>query len=81
MIGRQIETAFIAALADRARADGCARLRGSFISTKKNIPARDVYRHAGLAPAGVSDGVELWELELSTQKLQVPAWISIQSEG
>ncbi len=76
VIGRGIETALIAFLADQARLAGRARLQGSFIPTKKNLPARDVYRQAGLAPAGTIEGGELWELDLASVTVESPSWIA-----
>lgn len=77
VIGRRIETAFISFLADEARRAGHRRLRGSFIPTRKNMPARDIYRMAGLAPLGAEDGAEHWGLDLATGIVAVPAWITM----
>lgn len=75
VIGRGIETAFLAYLAVDARRRGYERLQGWFLPTPKNPPARDIYRRAGFQL--MENGVEgdLWGLDLASDSITVPPWI------
>ncbi len=48
VIGRTVETALLAYLAESAALRGCKHLVGWFLPTKKNAPARDFYQQHGL---------------------------------
>jgi FkbH-like protein len=50
VLGRQVETAFLAALAAEARRRGVARLTGTFLATAKNAPAADFFPRHGFTP-------------------------------
>src|SRR5579875_37600 len=81
VIGRTVETALLAHLAEQARERGSRRLEGWFLPTKKNAPAREFYREHGFqllaekTPEG-SPG-ELWSLDLPAKKLRCPDWIRL----
>jgi FkbH-like protein len=81
VIGRQIETAFLAFLAESARASGRGSLRGWFLPTAKNAPARDIYRQAGLTCVEKRGDDELWTLDLMERAVVVPEWIVVQASG
>jgi FkbH-like protein len=76
VIGRTIETAFLAAIASDARRAGARLLLGRFIPTKKNAPASDYFRHHGFAMIEQVDGSSVWELPLN-RELSVPPWIEL----
>ncbi|HEY1930300.1 MAG TPA: HAD-IIIC family phosphatase [Caulobacteraceae bacterium] len=76
VIGRRIETAFLAHLADRARGEGLGELRGWFLPTAKNPPAREIYAQAGLSKVREDGTAELWSINLTLASPQVPPWIS-----
>jgi FkbH-like protein len=75
VIGRTIETAILATLAEDARAAGVQTLSGSFIPTKKNAPARDFYGSHGFTKASEEDGRELWRLDLTATTVEAPPWV------
>ncbi|WP_293454075.1 HAD family hydrolase [Phenylobacterium sp.] len=75
VIGRRIETAFLADLAERARAAGLAELRGWYLPTAKNPPARAIYEDAGLSMVRKDGAAELWSIDLSAGGPRTPAWI------
>lgn len=75
VIGRAVETVFLATLAEQARAAGAGFLRGSFVSTKKNAPAAGVYEAHGFRQGAEADGAIDWELDLHQATLASPAWI------
>lgn len=76
VIGRTIETAFLAHLTEEALQQGARRLRGWFLPTKKNAPCRDFYRSHGFATVSTEpDGQALWEFDLLSGRIACPAWI------
>jgi FkbH-like protein len=81
VIGRTIETALLAYLAEEACERGLRRLDGWFLPTKKNAPARDFYREHGFqllaekTPEGAPG--ELWSLDLAAKKVRCPDWIRL----
>lgn len=77
VIGRTVETAVLAALIDQARAAGATAVRGWFIATKKNAPAKDFYRAHGFACVADEAGKSRWELDLTRQTVETPPWIRV----
>jgi FkbH-like protein len=78
VIGRTVETAMLAWLADRARAAGATALVGEFIPTKKNAPAAGIYAAHGFeAAAGSAPPVDMWSYSLQADTIQVPEWIDV----
>jgi FkbH-like protein len=82
VIGRTIETAFLAHLTQEAIQQGAAQLRGSFLPTRKNIPAKSFYASAGFTMvAEKPDGETLWEFDLRGGKITCPEWIHCTITG
>jgi FkbH-like protein len=77
VIGRGIETAFLARLAHEARGRGQAKLQGWFLPSPKNAPARDIYRQAGLRLVEAGEAGDLWGLDLADEDIAVPSWIAL----
>jgi FkbH-like protein len=80
VIGRTVETAVLAFLADRARERGCRELRGWFLPTRKNAPARDFYANHGFRPVEQRGGGTLWALDLSAERPACPEWITLVTQ-
>jgi FkbH-like protein len=78
VIGRTVETAFLARLAADAREQGARGLQGWFLPTKKNAPARDFYREHGFEVAGENAAGTLWRLDLSEKQVRTPEWIRVE---
>lgn len=78
VIGRTIETAFLAFLAERARVQGARVLQGWFLPTKKNAPARDFYWAHGFAAADQNGDGTLWTLDLAANPLPTPEWVRLR---
>ena len=75
VIGRTVETAFLAFLAAQARAAGAARLCGWFLPTQKNAPARTFYeQHAFQLRRETTEGA-FWTLDLTRTLPACPQWI------
>jgi FkbH-like protein len=66
VLGRGVEQASLALLAERARAAGALELRGSYIPTPKNALVRDHYAKLGFAQtAELDNGHTAWKLSLA----------------
>ncbi len=78
VIGRTIETAFLAHLAKRAAGRGCKQLVGWFLPTKKNAPARDFYAQHGFQWQESNGEGSLWSLDLRNSPLRCPEWIKLE---
>jgi FkbH-like protein len=78
VIGRTVETALLAQLAESAAQRGRKRLVGWFLPTKKNAPARDFYEQHGLRREQSNGNGSLWTLDLRTSTLRCPDWIKLK---
>lgn len=78
VIGRTVETACLAFLIEQARAAGIDMLRGEFIATHKNAPAKEFFAAHGFTRVGGDEARTTWELPVSTAKLPCPEWIILK---
>jgi FkbH-like protein len=78
VIGRTIETALLAHIAESAAHRGCQRLAGWFLPTRKNAPARDFYQQHGFECQETNATGSLWTLDLKSSKLRCPDWIKLK---
>jgi FkbH-like protein len=78
VIGRTIETALLAHIAESAAQRGCKRLVGWFLPTRKNAPARDFYQRHGFECQETNATGSLWTLDLKSSKLRCPDWIKLK---
>jgi len=82
VIGRGIETALLAQIAEGAVRHGATRLVGEFIPTKKNTVCASFYPDHGFAVVEERGGeAALYELDLRTASPPVPAWIAVKREA
>ena len=81
VIGRTVETAFLATIAKDAVAAGATKMIGEFVPTKKNAPAKDFYRQHGFTLAKEDGPNQVWELALVSGALSVPPWIELHVRG
>ncbi|MDQ6671972.1 MAG: HAD-IIIC family phosphatase [Chloroflexota bacterium] len=80
VMGRRVETALLAVVADEALRSGARRLTGWFLPTPKNAPSRDCYSTHGFhCVEARPDGGSRWELELPSSALEVPAWLTVRA--
>jgi len=75
VIGRGVETALLAHLAEVARQGGKTRLEGRFLPTKKNAPAREFYSSQGFDVVREEPTATLWGLDLESGAPSWPDWI------
>lgn len=80
VIGRGIESAMLAQIADRAAACGARWLIGEFIETKKNTPCKDFYPQHGFQPLPEPSQELLtrYRLDLALQLPGSPAWLTLE---
>jgi FkbH-like protein len=82
VIGRGIETALLAHLADNAIRDGAKQLIGEFIATKKNPPCADFYSDHGflkdISSRHAQAGSVFYQLDLTTSAPTSPAWLTLE---
>jgi FkbH-like protein len=78
VIGRTVETAFLAVLAADAAKRGDKRMGGWFIPTRKNAPSAEFYAQHGFSRTKEKEGASYWERDLMVDPLTVPAWITLQ---
>lgn len=81
VMGRTVETAFLAHLVEEARRHGARRLVGEYLPTKKNAPVKDLFAAHGFAPQDESG--QRWAFDLVRDRLDAPSYIGIvvQREG
>ncbi len=80
IIGRTVETAFLALLLDEVAAARAQAVEGWFLPTKKNSPAEDFYPSHGFRIAEKTDRGARWVLELPQQTVRVPDWIRVAAK-
>jgi len=81
VIGRTVETALLAHIAERAARRGRKRLEGWFFPTKKNSAARDFYEQHGFERQASSCESSLWTLDLGRSTVRCPDWIKLKVSG
>ena len=77
VIGRTVETALLARVAQDARERGAKRLEGWFLPTKKNAPAREFYREHGFGEASKTAEGTRFAFDLTQGAIATPEWITI----
>lgn len=75
VMGRTVETAFLAFLADWARANGSHALVGEFQPTRKNMPVRDLYEHHGFEPLDAAG--TWWRYDLQNGRFCAPDYMKL----
>ena len=82
VIGRGIETALLAHLAEHAREAGAKRLIGEFVPSRKNAPCADFYPEHGFvrrsSPEEPDTASTCYEYDLTTATPISPAWITLE---
>jgi FkbH-like protein len=78
VIGRDVETALLSHLAQTARAGGMKSMRGWFVPTKKNAPAKEFYAQHGFTVATNNGDGSLWALDLQSADIECPEWVKVR---
>jgi FkbH-like protein len=79
VMGRQVEDAFLAYLAELARTAGAKRLRGIYRPTAKNSPVKDFYSERDFVDLG-GDAEHVYEADLLNSRFAWPAVIARAGE-
>ena len=77
VIGRTVETAILAILAQEASKAGATSLVADFLPTKKNAPARDVYPQHGFKIVEQGSDFIRYKLSLDDAGLFLPDWFKV----
>jgi len=77
VIGRTVETAFLAFLVEHAWARGARRLQGWFVPSSKNAAAESFYPRHGFHLVEQNAKGGLWSLDLAQQVVACPEWIRL----
>lgn len=77
VIGRTVESAFLAFLVSRARELRAREVRGWFLPTAKNLPARNFYRQHGFHQVDRTEEGSLWALGVQNANVRCPDWIEM----
>ena len=80
IIGRSVETALLSYVARQAASEGMRRLRGWYLPTRKNAPAKNFYHEHGFEMITQSEGESSFEYDLR-KELRWPEWIELKTEG
>ena len=67
IIGRKIEDVFLAYVLEKARKNNVTFLRGIFIPSKKNHPARSFFKDHGFKKIDAKDTIEYWEYDVNKE--------------
>lgn len=77
VIGRTVETAMLAYLLALAKEKRLGEMRGRFVPTAKNAPARDIYERHGFVKIAEDESSSQWLLRVDGASLVYPAWLKI----
>jgi FkbH-like protein len=80
VIGRKIETAFLARIVSDAKEQGALTIIGEYIPTSKNAPVKDFYSNHGFEKLTKEKNICRWKLDLTRKTINVPEWIEIKNE-
>lgn len=64
VIGRRVEDTLLAFLVENAKKAGVKKLKAEFISTRKNLPARDFYKNSKFTLVSEKDNIQIWEYNI-----------------
>jgi len=78
VIGRTVETALLSHLAETARAQGLKAMRGWFLPTRKNAPAKNFYAQHGFTLESRNGDGDLWVLDLQKARIACPEWVKLR---
>ena len=78
-MGRSVETALLATVANAVRARGGSRLEGWFLPTAKNEPVKDFYpRHNFTVVEEQPGGGVRYAFNLHEGNIDIPGWLTVR---
>jgi len=78
IIGREVEKALLAFIIKNAKKEEVKKLRGEFISTSKNAPAKNFYRNNGFKSVTKDGFMEIWEVDIKNIDYSYPDFLNIK---
>jgi FkbH-like protein len=78
VIGRTVERALLAGVAQEAKNHGLKSLIGRYLPTTKNAPAKEFYASVGFSLVGEQQGGYDWEFDLTKGCIEYPPWIAVE---
>jgi FkbH-like protein len=78
VIGRTVETALLSYLAEHARAIGSKFVRGCFLPTRRNAPAKHFYAQHGFTLEASNGAGSHWVLDLLNAAIASPEWVKLR---
>ena len=77
VIGRTVETAFLAYIIEEAQKSNIKNIKGKYIPTKKNIPVEDLYKKHNFDLVEEKNRITLWKIGVEKNSIKCPDWIKI----
>lgn len=75
VIGRKVETAFLAKIVENAKEQNISTLVGEYIPTRKNAPVKSFYSNHGFEELEQEGDIQRWKLDLTRSKVKMPEWL------
>jgi FkbH-like protein len=80
VIGRKVETAFLARIVEDAKKQGAAKLVGEYVPTKKNAAVKSFYVDHGFEELSFEGKLGKFMLDLSKSTVEIPEWLDIKHD-
>ena len=80
VIGRKVETAFLARIAADAKEQGVSAIIGEYVPTQKNAPVKNFYSSHGFEELAQEGNVYSWKLDLTKHTVKTPEWMEAKNE-
>jgi len=80
VLGRGVESAFLAAVVEHAAARGTRQMRAAYVPTPKNAQVAGFYSRHGFAASGLADGVHRFSLRWTAGCVPVPEHLRAAAE-
>mgnify|MGYP001052224790 CR=1 FL=1 len=80
VIGRKVETAFLAKIVADARKKGISTIVGDYIPTQKNAPVKGFYSDHGFEKFQQEGDLSRWRLDLTRSTVKMPEWLEVKDE-
>jgi len=80
VIGRKVETAFLARIVADAKEQGVSAIIGEYVTTQKNAPVKNFYSSHGFEELTQKGNLRRWRLDLTKHTVKTPEWMETKNE-
>jgi FkbH-like protein len=80
VIGRKVETAFLARIVADAKKERVTTLVGEYVPTQKNAPVKNFYSSHGFKELAQEGNLYRWKLDLTKHTVKTPEWMEAKNE-